>query len=114
LPTAPVKTFEIGGRFVDQAVASLIALMKIKPDDTSELEVILAGGGNMTQPGAKEPDKLVGSANFKVAEQELARHGLRITHRDPAGEEGRRITIDSKEFSFLVEVIPRFTRGEAA
>ncbi|MBK7889573.1 MAG: chemotaxis protein CheD [Bdellovibrionales bacterium] len=37
----PEKTFAIGGRFVDQAIPSLLALMKIRLENFGEIEVIL-------------------------------------------------------------------------
>jgi chemotaxis protein CheD len=111
LAESPVKTFSIGGRFVDQAVPSLIALMKIRPENLCELEIILVGGGNMTQPGAARPDQLVGSNNFRVAERELQRHGLRPTRLDHAGEEGRRLTLHSRDGTYAIETIPRFVEA---
>ncbi|MBX3041147.1 MAG: chemotaxis protein CheD, partial [Bdellovibrionaceae bacterium] len=50
LPKSPVPTFVIGARFVDQAFPSLLALLKAHPEDYPELELILVGGGNMTNP----------------------------------------------------------------
>lgn len=111
LSESPEKTFAIGGRFVDQAIPSLIALMRIRSEDMPEIEVIIAGGGNMTQPGAKNPDALVGSLNFTVAERELKRLGLKPSRIDRAGEEGRKITINSKECTYLIECIPRLGRA---
>lgn len=108
LAEAPTKTFAVGGRFVDQAVPSLMALMKIHPEHLSEIQVILVGGGNMTQPGAKNVDALVGSNNFKIAERELKKHGLNVICLDRAGEEGRRVFINSSDGSYLIESIPRF------
>lgn len=107
LAESPSKTFEIGGRFVDQAIPSLIALMKIQPEDMGDIEVVLAGGGNMTQPGAKNIERLVGTTNFNIAEKELKKRGFRFVCLDRAGEEGRRVTIYSENCTYLVEPIPR-------
>ena len=104
----PEKTFAIGGRFVDQAIPSLLALMKIRPENFDDIEVILAGGGNMTQPGAKNVDSLVGSHNFAIAERELKKLGISISHKERAGEEGRKVFIDSKTCTYLIKSIPRF------
>ena len=111
LAESPTKTFGVGGRFVDQAIPSLLALMRIHPENLSEIQVILVGGGNMTQPGAKNVDALVGSNNFKVAERELKRHGLKVVCFDHAGEEGRRVFINSGDGSYLIEPIPRFVEA---
>lgn len=107
LPESPVKTFEIGGRFVDQAIHSLIALMKIRTDDVLEIEAIIAGGGNMTQPNIQDTSRLIGAHNFNVAERELKKLGVRLVHVENGGEEGRKIFLDSRDFSYRVEKIPR-------
>lgn len=107
LPEAPQKTYEIGARYVDQAVASLVVLMKIKVNHASEIEVILVGGGNITQPKAESDDGLVGSHNFAVAERELKKVGLAPTYTEKSRREGCKIIIDSMAFSYHLESIPR-------
>ncbi len=107
LAESPSKTFAIGGRFVDQAIPSLLALMKIRPKDLPAIEVIVAGGGNMTQPDAKNPDSLVGSINFTVALRELKKIGLHPSRVDRADDDGRKITINSAECTYTIECIPR-------
>lgn len=111
LAESPTKTFSIGGRFVDQAIPSLIALMKIRPEDLSDIEVIVAGGGNMTQPGAKNIDALVGSNNFTVALRELKKLGIKPICIDRAEEEGRKIVINSADGTFEIEPIPRIVNA---
>lgn len=78
LPQSPIKSYQISARFVDQAIPSLIALMKIKPEDKKNIKVILAGGSNMTNPTAENIEQLVGSLNIKTAKKELERHGFKI------------------------------------
>ncbi len=109
LAEAPTRTFAISGRYVDQAIPSLLALMKIRPENYPEIEIIVAGGGNMTQPGALDIDELVGSHNFAIAQKELKNRGLKITKLDRAKEEGRKITIDSQLCTYVIEEIPRLT-----
>ena len=107
LPESPTKTFEIGARFVDQAICSLIALMKIRPEDFSSVLVVIVGGGNMTKPGAKNPIELVGSNNFKTAVTEVKKRQLKILYSEGGGEVGRKLYIDSSLYSYEVEKIPR-------
>lgn len=109
LPKAPSQTFEIGGRFVDQAVASLLAMMKIKPEHYEEIEVIIAGGGNMTCPDARESGGLVGETNFRTALEEIRKRGLNLVFKDGGGIEGRKIIIESSTGRYRVEKIPRIT-----
>ncbi len=107
LPHSPLPTFDIGARFVNQAINSLIALMKIKPADLPFITVVIAGGGNMTSPGATNPSDLVGANNFKSALQEAKKHQLSIVYAEGGGEEARRIFVDASDFSYRVERIPK-------
>lgn len=107
LPESPTPTFEIGARFVDQAIRSLIAMMKIRSDDLDSVSVVIVGGGNMTSPGATDSSVLVGANNFKTAINEAKKHKLKVVFSDGGGEEGRKIFIDSSDFSYRVEKIPR-------
>ena len=77
LPQAEIKTFEIGARFVDQAIQSLLVLMKISPLDFMNTEVFIAGGGNMTMPEKTDKKKLIGNQNLNTAKQELLSRGLK-------------------------------------
>lgn len=107
LAESPTPTFAIGGRFVDQAVRSLMALMKIRDEDTSHVSVVIVGGGNMTSPGIEDGSDLVGAVNFRMAISEAKKYKLRIIHSDGGGDEGRKIFINSSDFTFKVEKIPR-------
>lgn len=109
LPESPVPTFEIGARYVDQAFRSLIAMMKIRSGDLDSVSVVLVGGGNMTNPGVADNSELVGSKNFGVALNEAKKHKLKVVYSEGCGEVGRKIFIDSLEFSYKVEQIPRIS-----
>jgi len=110
LPEAPTRSFEINGRFVDQAIASLVAMMKIREAEREEIEAVLAGGGNMTSPTHSDTEKLVGTNNSRVAERELKRLGIRILHRDLGGDVGRKISIDGRDGSFHIDRVPRLLK----
>ncbi len=107
LPESPQPTFAIGGRFVDQAIRSLIALMKIRQEDYKNIEVVIVGGGNMTSPGCTDSSDLVGANNFRVALAVAEKTGLNVIHADGGGEEGRKIFVNSSDYTFKVEKIPR-------
>lgn len=109
LPENPEKSFAISGRYVDQAVASLFALMKIENEDVNEIEVIFVGGGNMTNPNAQDNSKLIGGQNLQVAERELKKKGMKIVFVEHGGCQGRKVIIESSTCNFRVEVIPRLT-----
>lgn len=107
LPVSPKITFNIGGRFVNQAIPSLLALMKIKQENYAEIEAVVAGGGNMTNPNATSTCDLVGAQNYEAAITELKKLGIRITVNDVGGQIGRKITIQTHDGSVHVEKIPR-------
>ena len=109
LPEGPARNFNIGARFVDQAYRSLMALMKIRPEDYSKIDIVIAGGGNMTSPSGKENSDLVGYNNFKTAITEAETRGLRVIFKDGGGLEGRKITIDSSDCTYSIEKIPRIS-----
>lgn len=107
LPETPIKTFEIGGRYVNQAIPALMAMMKIRDENISEIEVIVAGGGNMTSVKGDNSDGLIGSQNIKMALGELQQRGFRIQQSKTGGNEGRKMTIYAGSFTYKIESIPR-------
>lgn len=110
LPQSPTPTFEIGARYVDQATRSLIALMKIGPEDFQDVNVIIVGGGNMTKPGVNNPLELVGSNNFKAAIHEAQKYHFKILYAEGGGEVGRKFSIDSCDYTYQIEKIPRMKK----
>jgi len=107
LPSNPERSFEIGGRFVDQAIRSLFALMKIKKSDIGDVHAIVAGGGNMTSFLTSRTRPLIGEANFQAAVSGLKQVGMKIVHADGGGELGRQITVDAQRFTYDVQLISR-------
>lgn len=107
LPESPQKSYEINGRFVSQAIPSLLALMHIKPENFSEIEAVIAGGGNMTQPEERTNSKLIGAQNALRAQKFLRDLGIKIIFEDIGGEEGRRMSVNSTTGEFEVQKIPR-------
>jgi chemotaxis protein CheD len=109
LPSSPEKILQIGGRYVDQAIPSLLTLMRIHPEHYKELEVVVVGGGNMTQPNVKTSAGLVGTANFDMAIAEFAKLGMTPKIQDRAEVEGRKLIIDSESFAVQILSIPRIS-----
>ena len=107
LPRNPVHSFDIGARFVDQAVRSLRAMLKFSPDDAKFVDAVVVGGGNMT--GSHPSSELVGENNFRTAMQELTKLGVKIVHADGGGDLGRQIVVDSELMTYQVDVIPRIS-----
>lgn len=105
LPRAPEDMSQLGGRFVDQAIRTLIESMNIT--HFRDIRAIVAGGANMTLPDCKNPEKLVGSQNALMAIEELDRMKIRILHEDTGGNVGRKMSICCATGQFEVRAIPR-------
>jgi chemotaxis protein CheD len=107
LAESPTKLNTIGGRFVSQAIPSMLLLMRARPEDYGELVAVVAGGGNMTVPNAKNPNELVGSVNARTALRCLADLKIRVIHEDLGGEVGRTITVDCETGNFEIQHLSR-------
>lgn len=108
LPWASRATSAKGqGRHVDGAVQSLLDVMEIKDAERKQVNVILAGGANMTMMAGADPSRLVGSANARSAKSALRTAGLRVSRDETGGQKGRRIHIDCDSGAFTIETIPR-------
>jgi chemotaxis protein CheD len=107
LPQSPKQTFSIGAKFVDQAVASLLVLMKIRASDYGQIKAVVAGGGNMSSANMDQPKRLVGAANLRSALQAVRHLGIKVVHSEGGDEAGRKIFVDAAQFTYRVERIPR-------
>lgn len=108
LPKHPGTTYQIGAKYVDQAVKSMVALMKIADRDAPNIRAVVVGGGNMTG-GRREESKLVGACNFKQAVDAINGRGFKLVHSDGGGNLGRRIWVDGERYCFDVDTIPRIS-----
>jgi len=104
IPSAKTHT---EGRFVEKAIPNLLQMMDVPPSKYHEIEALIVGGGNMTNPRVCNPNTLVGSANTKLAKEILTKLGIKILHEETGGEEGRKLTIFCNSGTYHIEVIPR-------
>lgn len=93
------------GRYVDQAIDSLISAMSIT--NYRDIRAVVAGGANMTQPNCEHPERLVGSLNTATALAGLRERKIVIVHENTGGQTGRRMTIDCGTGYCNVSLIPR-------
>lgn len=105
LPEAPQPTLAIGAKYVTQAVPSLLALMKADGARRSEIEAVIAGGGNMMPHQPTPRHGLIGAANAKMAQALITETGIPIVHVEVGGEIGRQLTIDCAHHAFFVRTI---------
>lgn len=88
LPAAPPGPFVRGAKYVDQAITSLLQMMKVTEDDHAAIEVHLAGGGNMrSRPLAKH----VGLQNAEAATARIRALGMRVATADLGGQGARQL-----------------------
>ncbi len=95
------------GRYVDQALESLIQAMSIT--DCKDIRAVVAGGANMTQPGSDTPEKLVGHQNARSAIEGLTKRKIIVVYEDTGGQSGRKMSIACDSGTFDVRSIPRIT-----
>lgn len=103
LPEASESTFVIGAKFVSQAIPSLIALLKLKPENMNEVEVYIAGGGNMMSQLARRNVEHVGNQNITAAKKYLRIYGIPFTELDLGGDVGHQIFIDCSSGNVIVK-----------
>ncbi|MEO1495101.1 MAG: chemotaxis protein CheD [Pseudomonadota bacterium] len=107
LSKSKVGSDELTGRHVDSAIASLTTMMNITPPDRRKVQVILAGGANMTMPEGTDPKRLVGSVNSSFALKAIKEAGYRLQHDDLGGMYGRQVTINCDDGTYAIAKIPR-------
>ena len=107
LSKAPKITNDISGRHVDQAIHSLIKLLRVTPENRRRVHVFIAGGGNMTMSPDAPGERLVGNVNSEFAKKTLRKYRLRLLHEDVGGCNARKVTIDCTTGDFTIKTIPR-------
>lgn len=94
LPEAHEPSLAISGKYVSLAVPSLMVLLKIKPEDVKNIEVSIAGGGNMMSQLSRANVDHVGILNITAARKYLQMHGFKFKEIDVGGDVGRQMFID--------------------
>lgn len=107
LAESPRKDYTFGAKYVDQAIHSLIILMKIPQEDFKHVNALVVGGGNMTLPKGTQEQNLIGSLNAKCAVDTLEELKIKIIHQDVGGANGRKMSIYCENGNFEVKKIPR-------
>jgi chemotaxis protein CheD len=111
LPETLIIPTEIGARYVNHAIPSLLTLMNIRPENYPEIYAVITGGGNMTAPKDADPAQMVGTLNSNMAERCLTEKGIRIQLKDLGGNAGRRICVFCETGDVTIDKIPRIQIG---
>jgi len=106
LPETESIGSKLSAKYVSQAVPSLMILMNIRKEDVSEVEVHIAGGGNMMPHVSKRTDH-VGAMNAAAAKKILEQFGFKIKEADVGGDQGRQMSIDCSEEKVAVYKLPK-------
>lgn len=93
LPKAPTISFEITAKYVSCAIPSLLQLMKITPDDYSQIQSFVAGGANMIPQLAKSNPHHIGIQNSELAINMLKNIGITIVKSEIGGVKGKLIKL---------------------
>ncbi|MBV8156995.1 MAG: chemotaxis protein CheD [Dyella sp.] len=109
LPEAPQPTEGVGAKYVTTALPTLFSLMQLERSQHGEVEAVIAGGACMVQHATPPKHGLIGAQNARMAQQLLARTGIRVVHVDVGGESGRQLFIDCAQHHYTVRVIGRPT-----
>lgn len=87
------------GKYGDFAINALIQVATRLGSEKRDLVATIVGGGNVVgHLGAlqKLQGMNIGERNIEVAIELLAKHGIRITHKDVGGRQGRKIKMDTQ------------------
>lgn len=111
LPYAPVPHCpeQLGGRYVDQAVLSMLHLLKAKDRDHVQIEAHVAGGATMRRQDRQTivPAHLaVGQLNIQAAEQVLQQQQIALLSRDVGGFFARQMLLDCTKAQIKVLHVP--------
>lgn len=107
LPEIDSVVPKLSAKYVSQAVPSLKLLMNIKPEDVGEIEVHIAGGGNMIPQVVKASGEHVGALNAAAAKKILEQFGFTIKESDVGGEQGRQMSIDCTAEEVRIHKLPK-------
>lgn len=106
LPNSGIDVYQIGAKYVDQAVYSLTKLMKVDENNKKNIEVYLAGGGNVVETLAKNRSQHIGELNFESAKKYLKSYGYKIKESSSSGgTDARQMLVDCRDYLVTVVTI---------
>lgn len=94
LPEGDDNLHEISARYVNQGIVSLMKMMKIKKEDVPNIEVHIAGGGNMMNQLIKSKRGQIGKHNSDATAKWLAHYGFKVKKSDLGLDRGVKIYVD--------------------
>lgn len=108
LPETETEAHLPGGKYVNQAILSLMKMMGIRKENIKEIDVYIVGGGNMMNKFLKSNRTQVGQLNAEAAYKYLACHGFKIKGEMIGSSTGSKISVDCTsgvvDFAVLEEI----------
>ena len=114
LPRAPEPLLELGARYVDQAIMSLLRMLDARPEHHARIEAYLAGGGNMMrrdQSAGRVPQ--LGQLNIEAALSMLRAQRIAVHATDLGGVHARQMRLNCATASVSVMRLPVIERDSA-
>lgn len=94
-------------RYVSLTLPRMLERLGAGPSDYSELEALVAGGGQMMEVEQPYTKFVVGEENLKIAKQCIEKLKIKIVAFQCGGDQGTKITLDSSSGHFEVEKVPK-------
>ncbi|CBW25962.1 putative methylation of MCP proteins-related protein [Halobacteriovorax marinus SJ] len=85
--------YGIGAKYVNQAMDSLVALMKVRGREQSDFIVSYAGGANMMNQIAHNRDNEIGYKNLMKLKEILSSYDFKVKELDCGDHCGRQMSI---------------------
>jgi chemotaxis protein CheD len=104
LPETDTPNTQLGAKYVNQAVKSIMSMMKIRSENIKEIKALVVGGGYM-MPIGKIYKKHIGNLNIEAARKYINEAGINIFYEDVGGSEARQIIIECSDESFKIRKI---------
>lgn len=95
LPESPTGLNIISGRFISQAIPSLIEMMGIKEEDIPSIEVQIVGGSN-------DGINKTAERNIAAAKKYLEHYGFSSIKENVGGDYGRQVLVNCSEKTIQV------------
>lgn len=97
------------GKFVNQAVETLLKILEVESSQLKELEAVVAGGASMYEEIGKGAMK-VGQLNAQAAIEALESKKIRIVFKDLGNTFGRQLILNGQTGEYQVRILEGFKK----
>jgi chemotaxis protein CheD len=104
-PVSGEKDF--AARYVSETIPKMLEQLGASLGDISELEAVVAGGGQMMDVDKAFIKFVVGDENIKTAKKFLEKYRIKIVAIEPGGDQGTKMRVDCGSGEFQIERLPK-------